>query len=386
MKIKGLRQFFCLIYLVNGLGGFSSSYAVPSVAVLLPFSGPHKALGRQLQEIITLAFFNSEAHVQLNFYDEETFNPNDQLETPLCYLGPLLSHNAARLQEDLTQGGYVKPYTFSFSNDETLTTPSLLVFGVTPQQQAEALLKLQQQQQDAQLVILVPDNALGDAYSANIDLNAPGLITVIKSSLDALPEKLERLHQTLMVYEELKQKSLTEGHFFSSHEQYQKATAILEEKEAEGLRSEPQDPEDTETSKTPTALKVWIPGWQKDVFVVAQKLKKEFKQRRLKLIGDWQFNSALIIKDPFLSKASKPLLEPLKKPFVIEGLKTHYNQQITPLAAVVYDCAAFVFEAIVKTKSNVSFKSVILNTNFEGFSGRLYIDESGVVLREMIIR
>lgn len=169
-----------LANLPKGARSLSDSVFLPlenhiSVALLLPLTGAHAALGKDLQNAAQLALFDIQN-------DKLRILPMDTQGTPQgaiaamnkavaaradIVIGPLYSHEAAAIAP------IAKAHSIpvvSFSNNTDLARQDIFVFGFMPQQQVYRVLEYALSRGIRDYYVIAPDDAFGKATLATFDL------------------------------------------------------------------------------------------------------------------------------------------------------------------------------------------------------------------------
>ncbi len=136
------------------------------VAVLFPFSGPHKALGKSLLQGAELGLFDAAVpQITLTPIDTKGTQEGARLaaqkaisEGAQLILGPLFSHET-RAISNLPQ----LPPVLSFSTDLSVTKPlSVFVLGLDAAEQLQRLFVFSKENGVQRIAVLLPKNAYGD--------------------------------------------------------------------------------------------------------------------------------------------------------------------------------------------------------------------------------
>lgn len=136
------------------------------VALLLPLSGQHAALGSAMQRAAEMALFDAGG-------DNFTLTPIDTQGTPdgasrafdqamsqdaVLILGPLFSHSAAALRPRIAESGIP---VVSFSNDASAAGGGIYVMGFLPGQQVDRVVNYAASQGIREFAALAPDTEFG---------------------------------------------------------------------------------------------------------------------------------------------------------------------------------------------------------------------------------
>lgn len=146
-----------------------------SVALLLPLTGTHAAIGKDLQDAAQLALFDiKDAQVKLLPFDTKGTPEGAQAAMDKAVaahvsivLGPLFSQEAAAIAD--TAKAHSIPVV-TFSNNTDLAKDDIFVFGFMPQQQISRVLEYALQKGIHDYYLIAPDDAFGNATLKTMEL------------------------------------------------------------------------------------------------------------------------------------------------------------------------------------------------------------------------
>ena len=136
------------------------------IGVLLPLSGPHRNLGKSLQNAAELSFFEK-GHAGMELVIEDTLGTPEgaRLATQKALdkgvdliIGPLFSAGTLESAKLATPRHVT---VLSFTNDKTVAGPYTFVMGFDPQEQIDRVLSYARKKGRKDLVAFVPKNAYG---------------------------------------------------------------------------------------------------------------------------------------------------------------------------------------------------------------------------------
>jgi branched-chain amino acid transport system substrate-binding protein len=173
------------------------------VAVLLPFSGPHKNLGHSLLKGAELGLFDANVS-QLTLIPVDTKGTEEGArlaaqkaisEGAQLILGPLFSHETRSIASLPNT-----PPVLSFSTDLSVTKPlSVFVLGLDAAEQLQRLLVFAGENDVKRIAVLLPKNAYGDYIQKILEvLKSSGIAEVVyKGRYDGNSLDLSRASQDL---------------------------------------------------------------------------------------------------------------------------------------------------------------------------------------------
>ncbi len=146
-----------------------------TVALLLPLTGQHSALGKDLQDAAQLALFDVK-NPELRMLPLDTQGTQDGAIAAMnkavaakanIVLGPLFSSEALAIAP-IAKAQSIP--VVSFSNNVELTKQDLFVFGFMPQQQIKRILEYSLQKGIRDFYVITPEGAFGDTTLQTFDL------------------------------------------------------------------------------------------------------------------------------------------------------------------------------------------------------------------------
>lgn len=146
-----------------------------TVALLLPLSGQHSALGKDLQDAAQLALFDVK-NPELRILPIDTKGTQDGAIAAMnqavaakanIVLGPLFSSEALAIAP-IAKAQSIP--VVSFSNNVELTKQDLFVFGFMPQQQVTRVLEYSLRKGIRDFYVIAPEGAFADATLQTFDL------------------------------------------------------------------------------------------------------------------------------------------------------------------------------------------------------------------------
>jgi ABC-type branched-subunit amino acid transport system substrate-binding protein len=190
------------------------------IAILLPLSGQHEAIGNDLLNAANMALFDlSDAHMQLLPFDTKGTVQGAQsaaaealVEGAELILGPLFSTSVPTVR-DLAKGRGVNVVTFS--TDTTVAGDGVYMMGLTVGQQIHRVMEFSYRQGLLNFAVLAPDGPYGDAVISNVQSSSEALgLSVEKvmrypTNVEPGSQELHEIAKSLGDYTE-RQKLLTE--------------------------------------------------------------------------------------------------------------------------------------------------------------------------------
>ena len=142
------------------------------IGVFLPNSGPHKALGMQIDKGLQMAYFQiGNPQIELIYFDSASTEGMDELAASAIAaeidiaVGPLFSDKAAALLPILRSANIP---ILSFSNNQKIASSGLWVLGLLPEQQMDMLLGQALSQGYEDIAILADRSLFGQRMSEHI--------------------------------------------------------------------------------------------------------------------------------------------------------------------------------------------------------------------------
>ena len=142
------------------------------IGVFLPNSGPHKALGMQIDKGLQMAYFQiGNPQIELIYFDSAGTDGMDELAASAIAaeidiaVGPLFSDKAAAMLPILRSANIP---ILSFSNNQKIASSGLWVLGLLPEQQMDMLLGQALSQGYEDIAILADRSLFGQRMSEHI--------------------------------------------------------------------------------------------------------------------------------------------------------------------------------------------------------------------------
>jgi len=332
-----LKILFILTCLLPLSLSFANEFK-QKIGVLLPLTGKNAEMGRSALKGIQLAYYNFRPSIDLKIYD--LGDSDDKLEACLnqinldmidLVIGPILSSNIKKAQDFLF---FKKPYFFTLSNNESLSSSHFYNFGLTPQQQIFSLFStgVLNKNDFSSYNLVVPDNEFGTQCS-----NRASTDEVLKI------HKLRNLDQAKLL------------------------------KFEETLDSKPL---------------ILMLGWGLESVHIAAYLKMSNPDVSLTFLGGHDFKDLEIKNDPLLKNVAYVTFAPEK----VEKLTKTYFREFDALPTVFsfygFDIASILFLSIKKAHAEQSdFLEVLDQIHYSVVTGNIRFDiNKGLVERLLSLK
>lgn len=311
-----------------------------NVALFLPLSGPYKALGQTILGAIEMGAFNmAPPEMVWEIYDtggtpegaREAFKAMARKGDAGIILGPIFSKEVQAIQPWVADSGL---NMITLSNDETLASPHVFVFGMTPQQYVMSLNLFLEKEGLTHLVVITPASPYGRALQQNIRYHMRGVnLTLIELPLSSSP---------------------------------QLSSAQLEQLKGTNFGA------------------IWLPGWGKTAISLASHLRFNLSQMPFRFIGGEDWYDSVFLYDPSLKEGWFVAAPPQTRETFLLSYKKEFGATPDSLALIAYD-AASLLAVLARTYPSAPFtKETLLSPEgFKTLEGYSRFLPSGLVERRL---
>lgn len=320
------------------------------IALLLPLSGTHRALGQALLQAAEMSLFEGEQKSSVVLVVRDTKGTakgareaflSAQKENIQGILGPLFSPEAQEVKL-LAKHHHLPMITFS--TDLSVLEKGVYTLGFLPLPQARRVLKEAQSQGLNQIVALLPQQAYGD---------------LLDQELSRLREKEHLSVRTVGRYRAEKMTS-------------EKAT--LQELEPA-----------LETLKKGSFDAIFIPeggaALEKITFILT---KEGFSPRHVYFLGTGQWDAVETLRDPLLENAWFAAPDPAGRQAFEKRFKQVYRLTPPRLTTLVYDGVALV-KTLEQVPGGFSVENIGISQGFQGVDGVFRFLPSGLIERNFCV-
>lgn len=335
---------------------------VPRVAILLPLSGPHAAIGQTLLNAAQLALFHfADKRFELLPQDTRGTAAGGAADAAALaigdgaslILGPLFATSVEAIAPAARAAGVT---VIAFSNDRRVVGNGVFTMGFLPGEQVDRVVRYAYQKGLRNFALLAPDNDYGTAVAAAMNNTATALSAAITRTefYDPLAEDLRPVVRTLADYDARRRNLLDERNALKSRDDEVARLALkrLENKQTLGDVSF-----DAlliaEGGKRLEAIAALLPHFDID-------------PKKTRMLGTGLWDVPGIGREPALLDAWFAAPPPGKRAEFIAQYKQIYGKEPARIATLAYDATAI---AAVFARGDGKFDlSEILSP--QGFTGR----------------
>jgi ABC-type branched-subunit amino acid transport system substrate-binding protein len=334
---------------------------VPRVAILLPLSGPHAAIGQALLNASQLALFHF-ADKRFELLPQDTRGTANGAADAAALaigdgasliLGPLF---AASVEAIAPAARAADVTVIAFSNDRRVVGNRIFTMGFLPGEQVDRVMRYAYRQGLRNFALLAPDNDYGTAVAAAMNDTATALSAAITRTefYDPLAEDLRPVVRNLADYDARRRNLLDERNALKSRNDEVARVALKRLANRQTLGDVSFD-----------ALLIAAGG--KRLEAIAALLPHfDIDPKQTRMLGTGQWDVSGIGREPALLDAWFAAPPPGKRAEFIAQYKQTYGKSPARIATLAYDATAI---AAVFARDGGKFDlSEILSP--QGFTGR----------------
>ena len=347
----------------------------PTVALLLPLSGPAAEVGRDLLDAATLALFDApESELVLRPLDT-TGSPEGTVaaarkalqDDARLLLGPLFARSARALAPVLRPRGVL---ALAFSNDARVAAPPVYILGFRPEEQVARILRHARREGLGRIALLAPEDAYGrrvvEAWRRLAPTLAldPALVLTYGDDETALADQLR---------------------LFTAYDERRRALAARIE-ELEALADDPAAQQELaqlrarDTLGPPPFEAVLIADGGLRLRSVAALLRYyDAGADTVRLLGTMRWleggAAALAGRPEFLGARIAAQDQDLARAFA-RRFQTVYGRKPRPVAVLAYDAVAAAV-AVARRRGRLEPRDLLTPQGFRGFAGILRLRPDG---------
>jgi len=332
------------------------------VAVLLPLSGPHAALGRALLDAAQLALFDL-GDERLELLPRDTGGTaegaaaavEDVLSVGVrLIVGPVFAAETAAVAPRAQAAGI---NVLSLSNDLSVAAPGVFVLGVTPRLQIERVLTFARARGLSRYAALLPNDSYGDAVEAALYETAGrigGQITAIERYEPGAAD-ISPVVRRLASYEQRRAA-------------LERQRRELERRNDEISRQALRRLDGIETLGEVPFDSVLLPDFGDRLLAIAPLLPYyDIDPSRVRFLGTTLWDDPRITREPALIGGWFAAPPPEARDGFVKRYRAVYRQDPPRIATIIYDAVAMA--AVLARDENGANYSVEALTNPVGFAG-----------------
>jgi len=356
-------------------------YAEIRVALLLPLTGPHAALGTSMQHAAEMALFDiAEKDFSLMPYDTKGTSVGAKAaaikaveDGAELILGPVFAASVAAVAPEARRAGVP---VIGFSTDRSVAGNGVFLIGFLPQDEIDRIVGFARSRGHQRFAALVPNNAYGNrvisALNAAVEHHGGALVRVAR--YNPAVADISDVVRRLANYAERKERLKEQRRMLTARDDEASRLALKRLERYETLGGLPFDavilPEGGDRLKSMAPL---LPFYDIDPV-------------KIRLLGTSQWDDLSLGTEPSLVGGWFAASPPKKREDFIKRYKQIYGTPPLRLATLAYDATAL---AAVLSRSeggaDFSISALTASNGFDGIDGIFRLDESGLAKRSLSV-
>ena len=355
----------------------------PSVAILLPLTGPQAARGRDLLDAAQLALFD----VAAEEFELKPFDTAGTADGARAAATAALNEGARLILGPLTAGS-TRAAVFparrngvnilSFSNDRSIAGNGVFVMGFLPQDQVVRVIDYAQRNGLRQFAALAPQNTYGNTMVSALQAATaadPLSSVVTATSYVAGDDNLPELIKQFAGYDDRRQALLEQR-------------AILEARDDAISKQALERLENLETLGDVPFDAILLPGGSEEALQLAPLLAfYDVDPVRVRLLGTWLWDNPRLGDEPNMVGAWFAAPPPAARQDFENRFEALYDRSPDRLATLAYDTVALaaILDATATEADPYSIESLTVANGFAGVDGIFRLLPSGEVQRGLAV-
>ncbi|MBT4768946.1 MAG: penicillin-binding protein activator [Rhodospirillaceae bacterium] len=356
-------------------------YAEIRIALLLPLTGPHAALGASMQHAAEMALFDiAEKDFSLMPYDTKGTDAGARAAAIKAVedgveliLGPVFAASVAAVAPEARRAGVP---VVGFSTDRSVAGNGVFLLGFLPKDEIDRIVGFARSRGHQRFAALVPNNAYGTRIveALGVAVGRYGGAVVRVARYNARVADISDVVRRLANYAERKERLEAQRRMLTARDDEASRLALKRLERYETLGDLPFDaillPEGGDRLKSMAPL---LPFYDIDPV-------------KIRLLGTSQWDDPSLGTEPALVGGWFAASPPKKRDDFIERYKQIYGTPPLRLATLAYDATAL---AAVLSRSeggaDFSISALTAPNGFDGIDGIFRLDESGLAERGLSV-